>query len=246
MAAATQAARTNTALWSTTEAFSCAYALNGEPCPPADASRMQQQVSAVRSHVTGYVGWIFGDDMSQQATYYPVEASELNRRYQYIFNARTAPDSDVIPLESYRFSSPPNSEYPDSSTSPMLSDRTGGGYNGYSLTSWVGFSNAGPEDATLQITGDLGSVRTISAARALTMSWTPSGILHPDQIEVDYSQDGLTWAPFGSANSFPSDTQNFSVMWGEVDASASARYVRWSFTYKQWLMLAELEVIGPQ
>ncbi len=246
MAAATQAANTNTALWSTTETFSYVPGVSSEQYPPADASRIQQQVSAVRPYVTGYIGWIFGDDMSQQATYYPVEASELNRRYQYLFAQGTRPNYDVIPLQSYWYSSPPDSQYPDSGATPKLSDRTGGGYNGYSLTSWVGFSNPDPDDATLQITGDLGSIRTISAARALTMSWIPSGILHPDQIEVDYSQDGLNWAPFGSANSFPSDTQNFSVMWGEVDASASARYVRWTFTYKQWLMLAELEVIGPQ
>jgi hypothetical protein len=78
------------------------------------------------------------------------------------------------------------------------------------------------------------------------MSWTSAGALHPNQIEVGYSQDGVNWAPFGSANSFPPDAPGYSVMWGEVDGSASARYVRWTFTYREWLMLAELEVIGPQ
>jgi hypothetical protein len=245
MAAAAQSVG-NVALWSTTEVFSYVSSLGAEQYPPAAASRVQQQVSAVRPYVTGYVSWIFGNDMSQQATYYPVEASELTRRYSYLLN-ETSPNYEYIPIQSYRFSSAPSSQYPDSPTTPKLTDRTGGGYNdAYTLATWVGFANNTYGEVTLQITGDLGSVKPIARARALSMSWTSAGALHPNQIEVGYSQDGVNWAPFGSANSFPPDAPGYSVMWGEVDGSASARYVRWTFTYREWLMLAELEVIGPQ
>jgi hypothetical protein len=58
------------------------------------------------------------------------------------------------------------------------------------------------------------------------------------------SQDGSNWTSFGSANSFPADTQDFAVMWGEATGSASARYIRWTFTCQQWLFLAELEIGG--
>ncbi len=244
MAAAAQSVG-NVALWSTTELFSYAANLGAEQYPPADASRVQQQVSAVRPYVTGYVGWIFGNDISPQATYYPVEASELGRRYRYLLN-QTTPNYDYIPIQSYQSSSPPSSQYPDSST-PKLTDRTGGGYNdAYTLATWVGYANNGYGETTLQITGDLGSVKTIAQARALSMSWIAAGVFHPDQMAVETSQDGVNWAPFGSTNSFPPDAPGYSVMWGEADGSAAARYVRWTFSYREWLMLAELEVIGPQ
>ena len=245
MAAAAQSVGSVT-LWSTTELFSYVPSLGAEQYPPADASRVQQQVSAVRPYVTGYVGWIFGNDMSPQATYYPVEASELSRRYRYLLN-ETTPNYDYIPIQSYQYSTAPNSQYSDSSTAPKLTDRTGGGYNdAYTLATWVGFANNTYSPTTLQITADLGSVKPIAQARALSMSWTAAGALHPNQIEVDYSQDGANWLTFGSTTSFAPDAPGFSVMWGEVDGSASARYVRWKFWYREWLMLAEIEVIGPQ
>ena len=91
---------------------------------------------------------------------------------------------------------------------------------------------------------DLGSVKTIHSIQALTQSWVASGILHPSATQVDVSQDDVNWSAFGKTSSFPSDTQDFAVMWGEVDGVASARFVRWTFTYSEWLFLAELEVVG--
>jgi hypothetical protein len=182
--------------------------------------------------------------MSPQARYYPVEASELNRQYKFIFEPRTTPNYDVIRLERYQYSSAPNAKYADRPDSPMLSDRTGGGYNGHSLNSWVGFLNSNLGYTTVQITGDLGIERAIHSVRALSQSWLASGIYHPSQIDVKVSSDGRVWTEFGSTSSFPGDTPNFAVMWGDVDGSASARYVRWTFTYREWLFLAELEVLG--
>jgi hypothetical protein len=90
MAAAIQAAGTNTALWSTLETFTADIQPNGEQYPPANIARIQNQISQVSPYVSGYISWIFGDDMSPQATYYPAEASELNRQYKSRFKAQSA------------------------------------------------------------------------------------------------------------------------------------------------------------
>jgi uncharacterized protein DUF4434 len=234
MRKAAQAA--NTSLWSAIETFTADPRLTSERFAPAPIARIQDQINRVSPYVSGYVSWIFGDDMSPQATYYPVEASELNRQYRLA--------DDLLPLVSYQLLSPPSPLYPDTDTPSKLIDRTGGGYDGFSLGSWVGFVN-GFGYTPVQIVGDLGGVMTIHSVRALTQSWIASGIYHPSQIDVDVSPDGWNWSPFGSTSSFPADTQDFAVMWGEVAGSASARYVRWTFTCQQWLFLGELEVGGP-
>jgi hypothetical protein len=231
----TAAQATNTSLWSAIETFTAKSNLTSDRYPPGPITRIQDQISRVSPYVSGYVSWIFGDDMSPQATYYPVEASELNRQYQIA--------DDILPLVTYQFVSPPSLFYPDTLVPSKLSDRTGGGYDGFLRGSWVGFA----DDSSylpVQIVGDLGGVKTISSVRALTQSWTASGIFHPSQMDIDVSQDGANWTPFGSTNAFPSDTEDFAVMWGEVTGSASARYVRWTLTYREWLFLAELEVTG--
>ena len=185
--------------------------------------------------MSGYVSWIFGDDMSPQATYYPVEASELNRHYRLA--------GDILPLESYQLLSRPSFLYPDTETPSKLSDRTGGGYDGISLGSWVGFAN-GSAYTPVQIVGDLGGCQDDTFRSRADAILDRIGIYHPSQMDIDVSQDGSNWTPFGSTNSFPADTEDFAVMWGEVTGSASARYVRWTLTYREWLFLAELEVGG--
>jgi hypothetical protein len=244
---ATRVAGSNTALWSTIETFTADPHLNNEHFPPATISRIQRQVDRVRPYVSGYVSWIFGDDMSPQAAYYPVEASNLNRQYQFAFKPRTASASEILPLATYRLSLPASASYPDPDLQ-KLRDRTGGGYSGSDLSSWVGFANNDCDEKSLQITGDLGGTKTIHAVRALTQSQTSSGIFHPSEIDVEVSRDGLNWIPFGTTNSFPHsfprDTPDFAIAWGEVLGSATGRYVRWTFRYRSWLFLAELEAIG--
>jgi hypothetical protein len=236
---------TNTRLWGVTETFAQIPGLSGEQYPPAAIARIQRQLQAVQPYVAGYISWIFGDDLSPQAAHYPVQASELGRRYRYLFKPQTIPDDDVIPIVHYWYLTAPDARYPDSAVIPKLSDRTGGACCGGSLDSWVGFADARYNSASARIVADLQSVRSIRQARALVLSWTSAGVYHPDRMEVDVSTDGMNWNSLGMTNSFPTDAPNFAVMWGEVTGSASARYVRWTFRYHQWLMLAEFEVIGP-
>ncbi len=241
--AAQAAAGNRTALWSITETFRADPNLTSDRYPPADVLRMDTQVNSIRPYVSGFVSWIFGNDMSPQATYYPVEASELNRKYRSRFRPAQYPNWSVLPLVSYQFSPQPSPYYPDSPSVPKLSNRTGGGYNGYSLAEWVGF----PVEQTggiVEITADLGMSRQIESVRALTQSWAASGIYHPSSMGVQVSQDGSNWVALGTTNDFPSNTADFAVMWGGVQGEATARYVKWRFAHTGWLFLSELEVLG--
>jgi hypothetical protein len=121
---------THTALWSVIETYTARRDWTGHRFPPAPALRIREQVKKVSLYVSGFVSWIFGDDLSPQATYYPVEANELNREY------RSA--GSLLPLQSYELLSPASPLYPDTRIPSKLSDRTGGGYDGVARGSWVG------------------------------------------------------------------------------------------------------------
>ncbi len=126
MHAAAQSA--HTALWSVIETYAAGRDWTGGSFSPAPLSRIREQVQKVSPYVSGFVSWIFG-----QATYYPAEASELNREY------RSA--GRFLPLQSYKLLSPASVLYPDTEIPSKLSDRTGGGYEGFARRSWVGFRN---------------------------------------------------------------------------------------------------------
>ncbi|MEO7142756.1 MAG: DUF4434 domain-containing protein [Bryobacteraceae bacterium] len=241
MASAINTAGSHAALWSTTETFVSNPDLSNDRYPPADVLRIDSQVNSIQPYVSGYVRWIFGDDMSPQATYYPVEASALNRNYQSRFKPQSSPNWNIFPLQSYQCI--PSPSYPDTPGAPKLSDRTGGGYNGYSLADWLGF-RVEDSGGTIRVVGDLGSALQIRSVRALTQSWIASGIYHPRSMTVEVSPNNTDWTTLGTTSAFPSDTQDFAVMWGEVDGFATGRYVRWTFTHTAWLFLAELEVLG--
>jgi hypothetical protein len=132
---AVAAAGPQTVLWSTVETFSSIANYGPAQYPPGDALRIQQQVNAVRPYVTGYVSYIYGDDMSQQATFWPVEASALSRSYQSRSRPSTVPDTPHLDIASYQSSPPPYSSYADP-TGRHLADHTGGGYDEYNLSDW--------------------------------------------------------------------------------------------------------------
>lgn len=119
-------------LWSTVETFTEVANMGPEQFPPATAIRIQQQVNLERPYVTGYVNYIFGSDLSQQATFYPVEASALNRDYQSRSRPAVIPNTPALPIVSYQSTPPPSPDYPDSNN--HLSNRTGGGYDNYNLS----------------------------------------------------------------------------------------------------------------
>lgn len=243
MAAACEAAGTGTALWATTETFTAAPELSNDRYPPANIGRIAEQVEAVRPFVSGYVSWIYGNDMSPQATYYPVEASVLRRAYRTRYKPDLFRAHQVLPIASYVTDPAAAAEYPDNVALPKLMDRKGGGYNGSSLDEWIGF-RAEDTGGAVQITADLGDAKPVSSVRVLTQSWTDSGIYRPRRMTAEISADGAAWKLFGSTEDFPADTPSFAVMWGESTGNAHARFVRITFAHTGYLFLSELEVLG--
>ncbi len=82
MANARNKAGVRTALLAIIETFTAAPNLSQNRYPPASISRVEEELNAVRPYVSGSVSWIFGHDMSPQATYYPGEAAALYREYR--------------------------------------------------------------------------------------------------------------------------------------------------------------------
>ena len=231
-----------TALWSTVETFTQVPNVSNDRYPPGSATRIQQQVNQVRPYVTGLVNWIYGSDISEQATYYPVEAANLDREYRYRFRPASVPDTRAFPINAYTSTPAPSVSYPDGGGE--LSNRTGGGLNGYTLTEWAGY----PVELTngvVRVTADLGASTSIRGVRALSLSMLNSGIYHPSGMTVETSNDGVSFTVAGSATTAWPNTTDYSVGWTEVGMTRTARYVRCSFAHISWMFLSEIEVIGP-
>ena len=236
-AAQAAAAATGKVLWSTLEVFT-ANGGDSAQYPPADIDRVTQQITAEQPYVAGFVMYTFGNHMSKMATYYPVEAYTLYRRYLEVFHPDIA-SYTVNPVASYSFSREPSSGWPDNPAAPKLTDGTGGGYSQNS--SWVGFDTPGSEQVI--VTLDLGEKKFFDRVQALTRSEIVLGILHPQDVLIETSSNGQSWQTFGSLTGYPADTSSFSVWWAEKGSSANARYVRMTFTHQQWLMLAEIQIL---
>ena len=240
---AVNAAGTQTTLWSTVETFTSVANLPSAKFPPASATRIQQQVNSVRPFVTGYVNWIFGDDMSPQATYYPIQASGLDRNYLSTFQPTTYPPLVLFSPQSYVASPSADSSYPD--RGGVLTNGTGGGYSGYDFSDWAAWGSWN-DGNHLTVTLDLGRVQWIRLVRALAMSWTDSGIYQPQYLNVEVSNDGQVYipaVPSPVAQTWPNSI-SFSVGWAEVPLAATGRYVRLTFSHVNWLFLNELQVLG--
>ncbi len=71
-----------TVLLAIIETFTAVPGLSSDRYPPASISRVEEELNAVRPYVSGSVSWVFGHDMSPQATYYPGAAAALYREYR--------------------------------------------------------------------------------------------------------------------------------------------------------------------
>lgn len=233
---------TGTALWSTVETFTQIPNVSNDRYPPATATRIQQQVNLVRPYVTGLVNWIYGNDFSEQSTYHPVEASGLDREYRYRFRPSSVAETVAHRLTTYSSTPAPSFYYPDSGGE--LSDRTGGGFNGYSLGEWAGYA-VEETNGVVRITANLGAAKEIRSVRALSMSMVNSGIYHPSSMTVEVSSDGVNYSLAGSATTAWPNAFDYSVGWTEAPLSRTAQYIRCSFAHISWMFLSEIEVVGP-
>ena len=239
--AATERAGAGTVLWSLVETFTAVANENQDRFPGADATRIQAQVDAVRPYVSGYVSWIFGNDMSPRAVYYPVEASELYREYLWRFRPGSVPRT--IALRPRIYVSWPEPPALQRDWDSKLGNRTGGGYDDSLLSAWAGFREA-ETGGTVRVVADMGTPRQILTARVLSLSLNSAGIFHPRHMLVEASFDGVNYWRVGDLAIKNEDTRNFTVGWSEMGFETTARYVRFTFAHQASMYLSELEVIG--
>jgi hypothetical protein len=236
-------------LWSTVETFWNNGNMNNAAWPPAPKDRIARQIEKVRSSVGGYVEWIYGNDQSKRATYYPVEASRLQFELGSALTPEQRPFRTKVPITKYTLNPAPSPSYPDTGGTE-LSNGEGGGYAG-NLDAWVGFAmpyrgdNVPPEEADhyVRVEVDLAAMRELSSIRALTLTWTDGGIHHPVSMAVQVSDDEVVWRPFGDTSGHALNKEFYSIGWAEVNGHPTrARYIAITFYRHYWLFLSEIEV----
>ena len=231
-------------LWTTAETFQAAVtgteSANG--WQPAPILRISQQIAAEAPYVSQIIQFMYGWDMSPEATYTPVEADTLLAQYTGYSGATSLARGAV----SYSIS--PSLSYPDNVPS-KLTNGTGGGFRQSLAADWVGF--AGTPTGAVTVTLDLGGPRRFTGVRTLFAGSTMSGIYFPRDVEVEYSRDGGgSWLPLGSPNSqsVRIDTpRQYAVGWVNATNSTPvmASQVRVTVNFYEWLFIGEIKVMGP-
>jgi hypothetical protein len=231
-------------LWTTAETFQAAVtgteSANG--WQPAPVSRISRQIAAEAPYVSQIIQFMYGWDMSPEATYTPVEADTLLAQYR-----RDGSEAMSLAGGTVSYSIPPSWSYPDNVPS-KLTNGTGGGFRQSLTAAWVGF--AGDPRGTVTVTIDLGGPRRFSGVGTLFAGSTRSGIYFPQGVVVEYSGDGgASWSSLGSP-----DAQNvgidtpllYAVGW--VNATnptpVVASQVRVTVNFYEWLFIGEIKVIG--
>ncbi len=230
-------------LWTTAETFQAAApgteSANG--WQPAPISRIRQQIAAEAPYVSQIIQFVYGWDMSPEATYTPVEADTLLARYSDTFVTISLAGGSV----SYSVS--PSPSYPDTFPS-KLTNGTGGGFGQSLTTDWVGFS--GHPTGAVTVTVDLGGPKRFTGVQALFAGSTLSGIYFPHSVVTEYSSDGgFSWFPLGSPNnqSLEIDTPPlYAVRWLNATNRTPiiASRVRVTVTFQEWLFIGEIKVLG--
>jgi hypothetical protein len=228
-------------LWTTTETFQAAVtgteSANG--WQPAPVSRIRQQIVAEAPYVSQMIEFMYGWDMSPEATYTPVEADTLLAQYSGNAAARTSLAGGTV---SYSIS--PSLNYPDIFPS-KLTNGTGGGFRQSLAADWVGF--AGNPTGAVTVTVNLGGPRRFTDVRTLFAGLTMSGIYFPQDVVVEYSRDGgVSWFALGDASgqNVGIDTPRlYSVGWVNATNSTPvvASQVRVTVNFYEWLFIGEIK-----
>jgi hypothetical protein len=231
-------------LWTTAETFQAARtgteSANG--WQPAPISRIRRQIASEGPYVSQIIQFMYGWDMSSEATYTPVEAGTLLAQY-----TSDSPLKTSLAGGGVSYSIPPSWNYPDIVPS-KLTNGTGGGFDQLFKADWVGF--AGNPTGAVTVTVDLGGLRRFTGIRTLFGGATMSGIYFPQSVVVEYSSDGgFSW----SSLNIP-DSQNleidtpllYAVGWVYATRSRpiTASQVRVTMSFHQWLFIGEISVVG--
>jgi hypothetical protein len=235
---------------------------NQNQYPAAPVARIEQQVAAEAPYVSGIVTWIFGHDMSYQATYYPVASSQLYMDYQAyccgVARLQKLPfvyayGDALFPTTSWGQSYFPDwyatvapaDTHPDAQLT-KLSDGVGGGYDSDG-TDWVGLLDTQDNNMGV-ISLDLGQVRNVQRVRVLVLTQLERWIEFPQwTILTGHSGDNPTLMGISclNVNPLPPDTSQYSVAWVDIQTiSPSTRNIILQMPHVGWLFIAEIEVYG--
>jgi Domain of unknown function (DUF4434)/F5/8 type C domain/Domain of unknown function (DUF5109) len=231
-------------LWTTTETFAAAVTgtESADGWQPAPVSRISRQIAAEAPYVSQIIQFMYGWDMSPEATYTPVEADTLRAQY-----SGEAPDTAAVTGGTVSYSVSPSLSYPDIVPS-KLTNGTGGGFRQSLAADWVGF--AGTPTGAVTVTVDLGASRTFTCVRTLFAGSSMSGIYFPRGVAVEYSGDGgASWSPFGGpgGQSVGVDTPSlYAVGWVSATNATPvvASQVRITVNFYEWLFIGEIKVMG--
>jgi hypothetical protein len=137
-------------LWTTAETYQAvvpgAESANG--WQPAPVSRIRDQLGAESPYVAQIIEFMYGWDMSPEATFTPVEADTLLSQYTGDASGTTSQTGGTVSCSVF-----PSSSYPDVVPS-NLTDGTGGGFGQPLGRDWVGF--AGNPPGVVTVTKELG------------------------------------------------------------------------------------------
>lgn len=240
----TSIASGNIQLWTTLETFQPAVSgtesANG--WQPAPISRIKQQIAAEAPYVSQMIQFMYGWDMSPEATYTPVEADALLAQY-------TGDDSDAKSLVgAVSYSVSPSGSYSDLVPS-KLTNGTGGGFGRALADDWVGFD--GDAGGTLTVNLDLGGPMAVTDVQMLFAGMTSSGIYFPESVATEYSgDDGVSWFSVGSNRQNPEMNTPVSYARRWVDATTRtpvmASQVRVTINFRGWLFIGEIKLMGPK
>ena len=251
-AAMQSAAQSNGAeLWSTVETF-VNNGGNQNMYPPAPVSRVSAQVAAEQPYVTGIVSWMFGRDMSVQATYHPIEGSALYAAYSCYYLPSPGACAQKVPF-TYSYSSNgsvngPSPQYPDPAFT-KLTDGSGGGYP-YNAADWVGFADT-QDGNVARVSVNLGQYRNVRKVRMLVASEQNSWILFPQVTIADGTTiaNGILYKVFGCVNFGIPDTSEYSIGWvemtvdnGSLFSSGPVSQLTIEFHHVGWVFVGEVEV----
>mgnify|MGYP003586132995 CR=1 FL=1 len=132
----------------------------------------------------------------------------------------------------------PTGDAPYADNSGLLTD-------GFYTTAGSGWKTcAGFDKAAPAVTVDLGAPRRIAAARVHLQGGGPGGVYFPECVSASTSADGVTWAPAGDTREYPPEESKVAAatFMGLSFEPREARFVRFAFKKRGWLMLDELEV----
>lgn len=128
-------------------------------------------------------------------------------------------------------------EFPESATIALSED----GYYVKAGSGWkmcTGFDKAAPT-----VVLDLGAVCRMGAARVHLQGGGQGDVWFPEQVSVATSTDGKTWAPAGETREHPPEEMNTAAAFmGVACDDREARFVRFRFKKRGWVMLDEIEV----